>query len=128
MLQYVYHPDQPGDFGEGMHWMAGGRRVMLAPDRWYHVETRVVMNSPGQRDGTVQTWVDGALVLDRGGLRFRDTAAWGIDAFHMTTFFGGNDPSWAAQRDEVAYFDDFVIATERTWPAGEAPSAPEPEQ
>jgi hypothetical protein len=126
MLQYVYHPDQAGDFGEGMPWIAADRRVVLVPNRWYHVETRVVMNSPGQRDGTVQTWVDGAPVLERGGLRFRDTPAWGIDAFHVTTFFGGSDPSWAAQRDEVVYFDDFVIATERTW-SGAAPPAPEPE-
>lgn len=115
MLQYVYHPDQPSDFGESLPWLMGGdKNVMVVPGRWYHVETRVVMNTPGKRDGTVQTWLDGVPVLDRGGLRFRDTGAWGIDAFHMTTFFGGSEPSWAAQRDEVMYFDDFVISTGRT--------------
>jgi hypothetical protein len=114
MLQYVYHPDQPGNFGESMPWVtAAQKNVVLVPGRWYHVETRVVMNTPGKLDGIVQTWLDGVPVLDRGGLRFRDTGAWGIDAFHMTTFFGGSEPSWAAQRDEVAYFDDFVISTER---------------
>lgn len=125
MLQYVYHPDQVGPYGEGMAWNAGGSVAALVPNRWYHVETRVVMNTPGSRDGIVQTWLDGVLVLDRSGVRFRDTGAWGIDAFHMTTFFGGNEAAWAAQRDEVVYFDDFVISTVRTWHAEDAP-APEP--
>jgi hypothetical protein len=128
MLQYVYHPEQDGNFGESMMWMtAAGKNVVVAPGRWYHVETRVVMNTPGKRDGSVQTWVDGAPVLDRGGLRFRDTGAWGIDAFHMTTFFGGSETAWAAQRDEVIYFDDFVISTERTSPPADAPPTSGPE-
>jgi hypothetical protein len=123
MVQYVYHPDQVGNFGELMPWMTAAEKdVVLVPGRWYHVETRVVMNTPGKPDGTVQTWLDGVPVLDRGGVRFRDTGAWGIDAFQMSTFFGGSTLPWAAQRDEVVYFDDFVISTERTSLPGAAAS------
>jgi hypothetical protein len=118
MIQYVYHPDQPGDFGEGMAWMRNGKPLQVVPGRWYHVEHRVVMNTPGQRDGVVQAWLDGVLVLDRRGMRFRDVGSFGIDAFQFNTFFGGSRPENAARRDEVVYFDDVVISLFHVGPNG----------
>jgi hypothetical protein len=32
---------------------------------------------------------------------------------YRITFFGGNDPAWAPARNELAYFDDFVVSTQR---------------
>lgn len=124
MIQYVYHPDQRADFGEGMTWTRNGKPLTVVPDRWYHVEHHVVMNTPGQHDGMVQAWLDGELVLDRRGLRFRDVNTFAIDAFQFSTFFGGSQPENAARKDEVVYFDNFVLSTFRVGPDG-ARGAPE---
>jgi hypothetical protein len=120
MVQYVYNPDQTGDYGQGLPWKTGTVPVKAVPGRWYHVEQRVVMNTPGKHDGILQTWLDGVLVLDRRAMRFRDVPTFAIDAFQFSTFFGGNEPQYAASRDEVAYFDDFVISRFRVGPGGSA--------
>ena len=59
VVQYVYHVDQPTIYGEDFHWDMGGQRV-FRPGTWHRVEHRIVINSPGQRDGIVQGWFDGA--------------------------------------------------------------------
>jgi len=70
-VQYVYHPDQAGTWGESFIWNEGGARV-FEPGVWHQVEHRVVMNTPTQHDGQIQGWWDGELALDVSGLRFRD--------------------------------------------------------
>ena len=110
-VQYLYHPDQPGTYGEDLGWDVGGKRV-FTPGVWVRVEHRIVMNTPGKKDGVVQAWWDGKLALSREDIRFRDVSSFAIDGFYFSTFFGGGDQSWASTRDEVVYFDDVVIATE----------------
>jgi hypothetical protein len=42
--------------------------------------------------------------------RFRRAGAgWKITGMYFSTFFGGNDPTWATTKKEVAYFDKFII-------------------
>lgn len=107
IVQYVYYPDQSGFYGENMPWQ---RR--FTPGKWQQVETRIVMNRPGQRDGIIQSWLDGELVLDRRNIRFRDTDEFAIDKLYFSTFFGGNDESWSPSKDETVLFDDFVVSTQ----------------
>ena len=113
IVQYVYHPDSPdpNGFGEDFDWDDGpsGDWKFFEPDRWYHLRHRVVMNTPGQHDGVVQAWLDGVQVLDRNDVRFRDIGSIEIDQMYFSTFFGGGSQIWATSKDEVAYFDDFVI-------------------
>ena len=110
VVQYVYHVDQPTIYGDDFRWDRGGQRF-FRPGTWHRVEHRIAMNAPGQRDGIVQGWFDGALALDRRDVRFRDVDAFAIDAFAFSTFFGGDDPTWAPEKDEYVTFDRFVIAT-----------------
>ena len=112
-VQYVYHVDQPTEYGEDFSWNIGGQRV-FRPGVWHRVEHRVVINTPGRRDGIVQGWFDGQLALDRRTIRFRDVDSFAIDAFYFSTFFGGDDPTWAPAKDERVDFDQFVISTGRT--------------
>jgi hypothetical protein len=110
IVHYVYHPDQPSIYGQDYDWNVEGRHL-FTPGVWQRVEHRIVMNTPGRNDGIIQGWLDGFLALDVEGLRFRDTESFAIDLFYFSTFFGGNDPTWAPRRDEHVDFDDFVIAT-----------------
>ncbi len=111
VVQYLYHPDQPGTYGEDLSWEIGGERF-FNPGQWHQVEHRIVMNTPGEHDGLVEGWFDGVLALRREEIRFRDVDSFSIDALYFSTFFGGSDETWAATSDEYVYFDDFVISTQ----------------
>jgi hypothetical protein len=110
IVQYVYHPDQPGEYGEDFDWNFGGCPRFFVPGRWYCLETYVKMNTPGRKDGVIVSWLDGDKALEVKGLRFRDVPSIRIDKLYFETFFGGGDPSWATPRDQYALFDNFVMA------------------
>ena len=42
-------------------------------------------------------------------MRFRDIDDFAIDRLYFSTFFGGSDSSWSTTKDEVTFFDDFII-------------------
>lgn len=107
LVQYVYHPDQPTIYGEDFPWAAAA----VTPGVWYRVETRVVMNTPGKRNGIIQSWLNGEQVLDIRNIRFRDVSSFAVDALKFETFFGGGDSSWAPSRDVSVFFDDIIIST-----------------
>ena len=114
IVQYVYHVGPADAVRRGPLPGTSGASVLFRPgQRGTASSTAVVMNRPGQRDGIVQGWFDGALALDRRNIRFRDVDTFAIDAFYFSTFFGGDDPSWAPAKDERVDFDQFVIATAR---------------
>jgi hypothetical protein len=118
IVQYVYHPDQPGDYGEDFEWSFGGCPRFFKPGQWQCVETYVQMNTPGKKDGIIRSWLDGDKALEVTNLRFRDIPDLKIDQFEFETFFGGGDPSWASPREQYAFFDGFVLS--------KGPISPEP--
>lgn len=109
-VQYMYHPDQPNAAGQDFPWDLNGQRY-FTKGQWHKVETRIKMNSPGQRNGIVQSWFDGKLALNRQNVRFRNTNDFAINWFLFSTFFGGSDQTWAAAKQEYAYFDNIIIST-----------------
>jgi hypothetical protein len=111
VVQYVYHPDQPGKWGEDFLWKVKDLPCVFKPGVWHCVETYVRMNTPGRHDGVIRSWFDGEQALEVATLRFRDTADLKIDGFYFSTFFGGGDPSWAPLKDQYIQFDDFVLAS-----------------
>jgi hypothetical protein len=112
VVQYLYHPDQPGTWGEDFAWKAERERRFV-PGRWHRVEHEICLNHPGERDGSIAGYFDGELALFVGGLRFRELPALTIDHFYFSTFFGGNEAAWAPTRDEHIDFADFVIGDSR---------------
>ena len=107
LVQYVYHPDQPGKYGDVMP-LAMKKPITLG--RWHTVQTMVLLNQPGHRNGIIKTWLDGKLVLNRQGMRFRNVDRLEIDRLLFATFFGGSGPYWAPQQDEYAFIDDIRIS------------------
>ena len=119
VVQYVYFPHQPGTYGEDLAYVLSGSLLAgessgtvarFQPGAWHRVVHRVTMNTPGHADGVLQAWFDGKLVLDLRDRVWRLDARVHVDALYFSTFFGGNDPSWAASRDETIDFDDFVVS------------------
>ncbi len=110
IVQYVYHPDQPGKWGEDFPWTLKGQPAFFKPGTWHCVETYVRMNTPGKKDGVLRSWLDGELALEVTSIRFREVPELLIDAFYFSTFFGGGEPDWAPPKDQYVQFDSFVIA------------------
>ena len=107
-VQYVYHPDQSGTYGDDFDYQIGGSDVHFQDGSWHTVQHRIVMNTPGQSDGRIQAWFDGQLALDRQNMRFRDVSDFAVDGF-----FGGGDDSWAPGNDMHIYYDNFVVAEKK---------------
>jgi len=116
IVQYVYHPDQPGDYGEDFPWDFGGCPRFFRAGQWQCVETFVKMNTPGKKDGMIVSWLDGDKALEVTGLRFRDIPDIRIDKLEFETFFGGGDASWASPRDQYSVFDNVVLAKDYIGP------------
>ena len=124
IVQYVYHPDQPTEYGEDFVWDYGGCPRYFKPGRWYCVETYVQMNSPGKKDGIIRSWLDGDKALEVTNIRFRDIPTIKIDKLYVETFFGGGDASWSSPGEVYADFDNFVMASNYIGPEpGREPQA-----
>ncbi|MFP4466888.1 MAG: polysaccharide lyase, partial [Candidatus Goldiibacteriota bacterium] len=112
IVQYLYHMDQPTIYGEDLDWNYGGCERYFIPGKWHCVETYIQMNTPGQHDGVIRSWLDGELALERTDIRYRDTGYSNIqiDHFYFSTFFGGGDSTWAPSKDEHSQFDNFILS------------------
>ncbi len=106
LVQYVYHPDQPRKYGEAFAWTMS---KPLQRGVWHTLKSTIRLNSPGQKNGRIQSWLDGRLVLNKNNLRFRNTNKLLIDQFLFASFYGGSNAKWAPRQNQVAYFDEFVI-------------------
>lgn len=135
MSVYIYHPGQRSEWGD--YWFPDGRvlpfdrtpgdfgsdfvpRTDFVPTlgRWYSVEMMVKANTPGQRDGRIALWVDGALIADWPNVRLRDVNSLKMDLASLT--FHAN-ASRAAPL--VKYYDNVVIATSYIGPMAATSSA-----
>lgn len=112
--QYIYNPDQTSSNGDMLAW----NNAIFTTGVWYQVVTRVKMNTPGQHNGVIQSWFDGALAFEIDTERLTDIASLGVDQFRFETFFGGGSSIFAPPKDEYAYFDNISVYT--------APSSPTP--
>lgn len=103
---YAYHSKSTG-YGEGMGWTGAGLAGLIEPNRWYNIEQRVVLNTPGREDGVLQVWIDGRLALARADLKLRDVDSLRIEEVWMNVFHGGTG---VAVRDMHAFVDQVVVA------------------
>jgi len=73
---------------------------------WECTEIGMVHNTPGQGDGELRMWINGQLVLEYTGVKFRDEAvSW--NALQLDGWFNG------IPRDQYSWIDQVVVATER---------------
>ncbi|MCB1922378.1 MAG: DNRLRE domain-containing protein [Gammaproteobacteria bacterium] len=110
---YIYHADSSTKFGDLVGWNLGNTGL-IEKNRWYSVEQYVRLNTPGKADGEVKAWLDGVLVYQRRGLRFRDIPDLHIETLWMNVYHGGVD---AAPSDLNLFIDNVVIAREYIGPA-----------
>jgi hypothetical protein len=100
-----------GNFGDKEYWGGEENPNLFTTNEWVQVEHRIVMNSPGEKNGILQGWYNGELVHDNHNMRYRKVDSFAIDAFYFSTFFGGSNSKWAPTRNETIDFDSFVFST-----------------
>ena len=108
---------------DGMYWGNNfeAPQEPIERGRWYCVEMMIQANSsPGAADGEQAFWVDGKLVGEFGGFRWRSTEKLKLNSFWLlhdgqtgTTLNGDKDH---AKRNYDMWFDDVVVATEYIGP------------
>ena len=77
--------------------------------RWFCIETRMKLNTPGQSDGVYSLWIDGKLEAEKTGLNWRGSyTQYGINAVFLENWINSG-PS----KQLVRYFDNFVISEGR---------------
>lgn len=75
--------------------------------RWVCVEARARLNTPGQKDGLNQLWIDGRLEAERKNLDWRGNySGHGINAVFLETYWNDGSPVTQSR-----WLDNFVIST-----------------
>jgi hypothetical protein len=129
---YAYYPDMEIDPKMALYWgngffppgpgkggPAGPQRVIPPRDRWQCWEFMLQSNSaPGVADGRQTMWVDGQLVGDFTGIRWRESPDLKVNCFWLQHYGGDSgDPTkryWP--ESQTVWFDDIVVAREYIGP------------
>jgi hypothetical protein len=96
LQSYVYHLDQPTNYGDMKRLGAG----CIQRGRWNTIEQRIKLNSvSGARDalgngeavadGVLQTWLNGNLISTLEGLRWRHNELLGVNGGWINWYYGG---------------------------------------
>jgi hypothetical protein len=89
---YVYHKNQPGDYGDSFAFPENFRFPTETP---VQVRIAVTMNAVGKRDGSLRVWINDKLMVKRSDMEWRTVDSYGVDGLYFETFHGGGDASWA---------------------------------
>ncbi len=106
---YVYHMNQPGKYGESFPFPPDFRFPTVTE---VGVRIRVVMNTPGKRDGSLDVWIESSdavearHVVSRSDMEWRSIPSIQVDSLLFETFHGGGDSSWAPRRPCFTLFQD----------------------
>jgi hypothetical protein len=110
MRMYLYDQDRRGDCGDS----EGFTPSRLPVEQWTRLTQRVRVNTPGQRNGIVQVWVNGQQVYSRANLQLRGNVSATtarIDRVILQPFRGGADASWAVSRDTTMEMSTIYLLT-----------------
>ena len=118
-VQLIYFMGQKSEYGDDFKWDLNGTiaQKQFTTGTLHRIVNKVSMNtiaSPGNGDknGRVQTWLDGELALDVDTLRLRDYDTVKVDKFYLSTFHGGSSAEWAPTHDCFIRYDNFTVSTD----------------
>ena len=105
---YIYSANQSGSYGD-VYIYDGEEPGILDKNKWYAIEQYVKMNTPGQNDGVIRSWINGKPSFEKTDLKFRDENSEfiKIDRIWMNIYHGGKIPAGQAI---TAFVDNVVIA------------------
>jgi hypothetical protein len=101
---YTYHPDMTCCYGN--LFLQNDPKLPLTTGIWHDIVVHVDAGTPGQSDGVQQLWIDGQLVVDASGIRWRDTDDLTLNEIAIVDYMPGSP------KTQHIWFDDFVVSTE----------------
>jgi len=111
---YLYHMNKTQACGDNIQLKnPDNTNFRFQKGVWYHIAQRVKINTVGQSNGEVETFVNGHPASLITGLRFV-TNTDKVNTFYFSTFHGGGDATWAPTVTCHAWFDDIIISTNRS--------------
>ncbi len=126
---YSYWHEMKGD-ARGNYWgnFFDAPQEPIQPGRWYCVEAKLKANSsPEAADGEQAFWVDGKLVGDFKGIRWRTTDKLKLNTFWLLYYWTDQAARHNNDKDPgrvyEVWFDDVVLATEYVGPVQGKPKA-----
>jgi len=100
LIAYAYYVNRPEQFGAEIPF-----NFKMPIDQDVTMRMRQCMNDPGQSNGTLEGWVNGTKAFTETGIQWM-TGTPTIDRCIFSTFYGGNDSSFAPSRTVQAQFRD----------------------
>jgi len=129
---YAYYPDMEIDPKMNKYWgnaffptgpgkgeAAGSKRVVPPLDRWQCWEFMLQANTvPDKADGKQAMWVDGKLVGEFPGLRWRTRNDVKVNCLWIQHYgYDDSDPTRQYSKDQqTVWFDDIVVSTRYVGP------------
>jgi uncharacterized protein YjdB len=95
-------------------WLGQGKSTMPMFDashvgQWYCVEAHMKLNSSGNSDGVLETWINGTQQATRTGLNYLGSySQYGINAVYFENYWNAGS---SASQDR--FFDNIVVSTAR---------------
>jgi hypothetical protein len=89
LIPYVYHFNQPDEFGDTF----GATLGYLTDTKAYKIKYYVVLNTGSNPDGILKIYLDNILVFEKRDIVFRTDNS-KIDTAHIAIFAGGSTPDW----------------------------------
>jgi len=134
---YAYLPPGPKNFCHTQDIICnndwgtslGRSTFSFVTGKWQTVWLYVELNEVGYRNGLVSLWYNGVQAMKIQNLELRTSS--NIDSIaglFFSTFFGGDDASWASPETQYSYFRNIQLyaglgASNATGPRSAAPSA-----
>jgi hypothetical protein len=89
-------------------WHTNGTKLQFKKG-WNTVNMRLVMNSPGKKDGTIELTVNGTTnTVTDAQLRLSDSVK--FNSANIVAFRGGNGEAWEGDTDTSLQFKNFTIS------------------
>jgi Ricin-type beta-trefoil lectin domain-like/Secretion system C-terminal sorting domain len=111
LVVYTYMPDRDLNDPQqrcGVDLNASGD---IVADTWYIIKQHIKLNTPGQRNGLIELYINGSLVYRSTNNLFRNANKGNvkINSAMFQTYRGGGNNNFNSPRTENIYFDDFKV-------------------
>lgn len=110
VVNYVYHADQKGDFGDDFQWVSPeAKTLQFQRNQWQKIKFTVRLNSAGNKDGSITGFFNDKSSFIKTDLKFRNSTSLRIDRLCFDTFFGGRDNSWAPASEQRLFIRSLKV-------------------
>ncbi len=108
---YLYYANRPGMPSGGTVFGDEVKTgVIPVPGGTYNIRHQVCKNDPGQNNGTYAMWIDGAQVINMGGIRWMDGTPV-IDGMVFSSFHGGSTSAFDPNTTVQVTYKDISVTT-----------------